>query len=156
MDDIRIRLANPADLPHILHHRLAMFEEMGHTEVAVLDRVQHLSEAYFHDALRDGGYRGWIAETGDGQVVGGGGIVIAVWPGHPGELQARRAWILNMYTEPGFRRRGIARRLMQVMTAWCRATGFNTVSLHASKDGRALYEALGFQATNEMRLDLKA
>jgi len=28
------------------------------------------------------------------------------------------------------------------------------VSLHASDDGRKLYEELGFQPTNEMRLEL--
>lgn len=154
MQDIRFRAAHPGDLPHILHHRLAMFEEMGHADAGVLDRVRFLSEAYFNGALRDGSYRGWLAETAEGQVVGGGGIVIADWPGHPGEKHARRAWILNMYTEPGLRRRGIARRLMKLMIAWCRAEGFTSVSLHASKDGRPIYEALGFRPTNEMRLSL--
>ena len=39
--------------------------------------------------------------------------------------------------------------------AWCREQGYKTVSLHASEDGRHLYEALGFKPTNEMRLGLK-
>jgi hypothetical protein len=30
-----------------------------------------------------------------------------------------------------------------------------TVILHASDEGRALYEALGFRGTNEMRVSLK-
>ena len=62
--------------------------------------------------------------------------------------------ILNMYTEPEFRRRGLARMLMEKMIAWCREQGYNTVSLHASDKGRPLYEALGFRPTNELRLAL--
>ena len=49
-----------------------------------------------------------------------------------------------MYTEPEHRRRGLARRLMAEMIAWCRAAGLGSVSLHASDAGRPLYEALGF------------
>jgi GNAT superfamily N-acetyltransferase len=62
--------------------------------------------------------------------------------------------ILNMYVEREHRRRGIARALMEKMIAWCRENGFVSVGLHASDEGRPLYEQLGFEATNEMRLKL--
>jgi GNAT superfamily N-acetyltransferase len=44
---------------------------------------------------------------------------------------------------------------METIVEWCRAEGFGYVSLHASKFGRRLYERMGFEATNEMRLYLK-
>ena len=113
-----------------------------------------VSAAYFEHAIPAGKYRGWLAETDQGQVVAGGGVVIADWPGHPRLTRPHRAWILNMYTEPTFRGQGIARRLMETMVAWCRREGFVAVSLHASDEGRALYESMGFQPTNEMRLEL--
>jgi len=43
---------------------------------------------------------------------------------------------------------------MQAMIAWCRENGFVSVELHASDEGRGLYEQLGFEATGEMRLIL--
>jgi GNAT superfamily N-acetyltransferase len=46
---------------------------------------------------------------------------------------------------------GLARALMYEILAWARATGLESLVLHTSPDGRALYEALGFAATNEMR-----
>jgi GNAT superfamily N-acetyltransferase len=52
------------------------------------------------------------------------------------------------------RRKGVARELMKVMIAWCRENGFTSVGLHASEEGRPLYEQLSFQPTNEMRLNL--
>ena len=59
-----------------------------------------------------------------------------------------------MYVVAEFRRRGIAREIMGTRIDWCRAQGFHSVNLHASTDGRPLYEQLGFEATNEMRLGL--
>lgn len=152
--EIKIRRASAADLKHILHHRVAMFEEMGFRDGAVLARVEAVSRKYFTDAIRAGTYVGWIAEDSDRQVIGGGGIVVAAWPGFPGEEQAKRAWILNMYTEPEARRHGAARRLMQAMVEWCRREGYGSVSLHASDAGRPLYESMGFKPTNEMTLML--
>jgi GNAT superfamily N-acetyltransferase len=77
------------------------------------------------------------------------------WPSHPYDLECRRATILNVYVYPGFRRKGIARRLMQTMIDWCRKESFAVVYLHASKDGKPLYEELGFEPTTEMRLKLR-
>ena len=154
--EIKVRRARAEDLEHILHHRLAMFEEIGFRDRAVLDRVEAVSREYFTEALRTGTYLGWMAEGSNGEVVGGGGIVIADWPGYPGEEQAKRAWILNMYTEPGARRHGLARKLMEAMIEWCRNEGYGSVSLHASAAGRPLYEIMGFQPTNEMSLKLRA
>jgi GNAT superfamily N-acetyltransferase len=153
--DIRVRTASVEDVEHILHHRRAMFEEIGYADHAVLEDVEDLSRAYFEKALRLGRYKAWLAEDLNGQVVGGGGIVVADWPGYPGEHRAERAWILNMYTEPGARRCGVAKRLVEAMIEWCRTSGFGIVSLHASPAGRPLYEAIGFQPTNEMTLKLR-
>lgn len=150
----RIRQANPDDLSHLVHHRRAMFEDMGHRDPGVLSRVDQSSLAYFREALRLETYKAWLAEASDGRVLAGGGIVIADWPGYPGETLAKRAWILNMYTEPEFRRHGLAKQLLQTMLEWCRGNGFRTVSLHASPAGRALYELVGFAPTNEMRIAL--
>ena len=152
--ELHIRSAGVEDLKHLLHHRRAMFEEMGFVDNVLLERVEELSREYFSEALRSGAYRAWLAEGLNGEIVGGGGIVVAAWPGYPAENHAKRAWILNMYTEPGARRRGVAKRLLEAMIAWCRSEGFSAVSLHASAAGRPVYEAAGFRPTNEMTLKL--
>jgi GNAT superfamily N-acetyltransferase len=59
--------------------------------------------------------------------------------------------VLNVYVEPHWRRRGLARRLMQEILEWAPTAGVARLVLHASREGRPLYEALGFTATNEMR-----
>lgn len=152
--EINIREANLDDLNHILHHRRAMFEEMGFRDPSVLDQVEESSREYFSEALRAGSYKAWVAEAPKGRIVAGGGIVIADWPDYPSENLAKRAWILNMYTEPEARHHDVAKQILEIMLDWCRSEGFSAVSLHASSAGRPLYEAAGFQSTNEMRLAL--
>ena len=154
-DGVGIRRATVADLDHVVRHRQLMFAEMNEHTADELDAIIPVSRSYFEEALADGGYCGWLAETESGRVIAGGGVVIVRWPGYPRSSRPRRAWILNMYTEPEYRRRGIARQLMTTMLDWCRAEGFPAVSLHASSEGRPLYEQLGFRATNEMRLKLR-
>jgi GNAT superfamily N-acetyltransferase len=63
-----------------------------------------------------------------------------------------RGFVLNMYTEPAYRRRGLAKQVLESIIAWCREQGFKAVLLHASDAGRGLYEQMGFEPTNEMRL----
>lgn len=152
--DITIRNANVADLATIIRHRRSMFGEMGYREEAALNAMEATSAPFIRAALADGSYRGWLAETALG-VVAGGGLMVVGFPSAPHDPTPHRAWILNMYTEPEYRGRGLARSIVEAMTSWCREQGFGWVSLHASEAGRHLYEQLGFKPTNEMRLSLK-
>lgn len=148
-----VREASPADVDIIVRHRRLMFAEMGVDDPVALDRMAVAARGAILAALEDGSYRAWLAEH-DGRVVAGGGIILCSFPPAPTEPNPRRPWILNVYTEHEWRRRGLARRLMQIMIDWCREQGFHNVSLHASEEGRPLYEDLGFRPTNEMKLTL--
>ena len=151
-NDVTIREAGSADLETILHHRRSMFRDMGEGTAEELDRMVEVARPWVARALADGSYRHWLAMDASGCVAGGGGVLISPWPANPHDPCTERAVILNVYTEAEFRRRGIARLVMQRILAWIKAYGLRGVNLHASENGRALYEKLGFAATNEMRL----
>ena len=144
---MHIRPATASDLETIIAHRIAMFRDMGYSD-DVLAQVETVSREILRPALSDGSYYSVLAEVEDNGVVGGAGVLILPWPGY----QPRRAWIQNVYVLPEFRRRGIAREMMQSLLARCRAEGFDSVSLHASDEGFPLYLQLGFLPTNEMWL----
>ncbi len=124
---------------------------MGGKYLESRDQFESASRQYFDTALGDGTYFGLLAEL-DGQIAAGGGVVIANWPGSPLNFEPKRAWILNIYVEPQHRRQGLAKAVTEALIDWCRQNGFGSVALHASEYGRGLYEKLGFQPTNEMRL----
>jgi len=150
--DITIREAASSESAMILHHRRSMFRDMGEGSVEELDRMVEVAGPWLAQALSDGSYRHWLALDPSGRVAGGGGVLLCPWPPSPKYPCTQRAVILNVYTEPEFRKRGIALRIMQTCMAWVKQQGFRTVNLHASAEGRPLYEKLGFEATNEMRL----
>ena len=137
----------------MLRHRRRMFEDMGFTDPAALDAMLATSTPLVARGLADGSYRGWLAALAGGSVVAGGGIITLTFQSHPRDPRPARAWVVNMYTEPAHRRRGIARRLMETMLAYCRDAGMRSLYLHASDAGRPLYRSLGFAPTNEMRID---
>jgi GNAT superfamily N-acetyltransferase len=154
MPDFTIRPATVEDIPILIRHRRMMWWDMGRRDETALEWMDAAARTYFSAAVADGSYRGFLAVNRRGEVVGGGGIVISAWPGSFHQRAPRRAMILNMYVERDHRRRGIARQLMQAMIAWCREQEFARVGLHASDEGRPLYEKLGFKPSNEMNLDL--
>lgn len=155
LSGISIRAAAVEDVPTLIRHRRMMWWDMGRRDERALQVMEQAAREYFSAAVADVSYRGYLAVNDSEEIVGGGGIVISAWPGILSQRQPRRAMILNMYVEKPYRRQGIARALMETMIVCCRSEGFLHVGLHASDEGRGLYEQLGFQPTNEMRLDLK-
>jgi GNAT superfamily N-acetyltransferase len=154
-EDFTLRGATPDDIGIVMHHRRSMFCDMGHRDGRELAAMIATSEPLFLTGLTTGSYRGWFFAAPSGTVVAGGGIILLDYHSSPTDPLAKRPFIVNMYTEPEYRRRGLARRLMGTMIDWCREEGFGGVLLHASDEGRPLYESLGFEPTNEMHLKLR-
>jgi GNAT superfamily N-acetyltransferase len=151
-NEITIRKAVSTELEIILHQRRAMFRDMGEGTAGELDRMVGVARPWLSRALADETYHHWLALDASGEVAGGGGVLLCSWPANPTDPCTQRAVILNVYTEPQFRRQGVARQVMLAILAWIKAQGFKSANLHSSREGRVLYEKLGFEATTEMRL----
>lgn len=67
--------------------------------------------------------------------------------------------VLNVYTLPDFRKKGIARRLMEDLMSFARKCGLDYVELKATEMGWPLYKSLGFEdyisCYHEMKLYCK-
>jgi GNAT superfamily N-acetyltransferase len=149
-----IRRATVADGSIITAHRRGMFEDMRVGTPADLDAMDAQFGSWVTKALAGGVYLGWFVTTEQRAIIAGAGLSIEDFPATPRDQTGRRAYVMNVYTDPPYRHRGLARRLMQTLLDWCRANGIQTVALQASDKGRPLYESLGFKSTNEMRLKL--
>ncbi|HLY77617.1 MAG TPA: GNAT family N-acetyltransferase, partial [Thermoplasmata archaeon] len=64
----------------------------------------------------------------------------------------RVPYLFSMYTEPGFRGRGLASRIVREAIRLSRRRGYTRVVLHAAPLGRRVYSRLGFERSWEMRL----
>src|SRR4051812_17040817 len=119
-----------------------MFTDMRVTiDAAALDAR---FRAWLAGTMAGGTYRAWLIETAEGEVAAGGGITVLPWPPGPQYAGDRLAFVYNVYTEPAHRRQGLARRLMDIIHLWCRENGITSVALNASRDGKPLYQAMGY------------
>jgi GNAT superfamily N-acetyltransferase len=140
--DYRVRRATLADADVLVQQRIAMFTDMQvPLDAAALDPA---FRAWLAQTMTAGTYRAWLAETAGGEVAGGGGITIIPWPPGPQYAGDRLAFVYNVYTERPHRRRGLARLIMDTIHDWCRAEGITSVALNASRDGKPLYESMGY------------
>jgi GNAT superfamily N-acetyltransferase len=161
--DFQIRFATVADLEVISWHRARMFQDMGELPPDLFESFRDQSLETFQSMFERGEYVGWLAslENEPEQIVAGAGVQLREVPPHPqtnpnGKIDivsGGQAIIQNVYTEPDWRRRGLAALLIERIIDWTHAQGIESLVLHASDEGRALYERLGFIATTEMRFN---
>jgi ribosomal protein S18 acetylase RimI-like enzyme len=149
-----IRRATADDMPIIIFHRCAMFEDMGIRDRVALDAMNAAFADWVKSKIERGDYRGWFVIDDRCAVLAGVGLWLQENLPSPRDSSNRRGYVLNVYTVPEHRRRGYARRLMGAVMKYIREQGIRTVVLHASDAGRTLYESLGMRLTNEMRIVL--
>src|SRR6185369_12946624 len=142
-----IRPVTPSDLDCICRHRDAMFREAGR-DAGDLAAMAAPFRAWLEPRLADGRYFGFLAETvatDSPEIVGGVGLMVIDWPPHPAHPQDdRRGYVLNLYVEPIFRGRGVARSLMETAETSFMELGLTYLILHATEMGRPLYEQSGW------------
>jgi GNAT superfamily N-acetyltransferase len=137
-----------------------MFQDMGDISTETFDDFVAASRDWTERALATGEYIGWLAapKATPDVVIAGGGVQVRKVAPHPcrpprdgAYAQGRHAIVINVFTEPEWRRRGVARLVMEELLRWARQEKLDRLVLHASPHARSLYEKLGFIATNEMR-----
>lgn len=149
---IRPATLETTDIEAIVHHRRSMFRDMGYIDDVTLQAMSARFQPWLRQKMEANEYLGWFALAPDASIAAGLGLWLMDWPPHMVATGRWRGNILNVYTEPAYRRAGLARALMQTALEWCTANQVSAVILHSSSDGRPLYESLGFEPTNEMRL----
>jgi len=115
----------------------------GLSDDADMTEVEHQSYEYYQKALRDGTHTAYLAFDGD-RFAGAGGIsYYQVMPTFHNP-SGNKAYIMNMYTRPEYRRQGIARRMLDILINDAKARGISFITLEATMMGRPLYESAGF------------
>jgi GNAT superfamily N-acetyltransferase len=130
-----------------------MFVAMGGDPDAVRKAVYGSGhDAWLRPKVGSGEYLGYFAVNPQGEVIAGVGLWLMNWLPGPNAPNGVAGYLCNVFTEKEYRGKGIARAMVQMAVDECRKRNLKRVSLHASDEGRPLYESMGFTSTNEMRL----
>lgn len=132
--------------------RINQLREEGATED--IDLVPTLKD-YYARHMADGTFVSWIALDGD-KIVGTSGMSFVEKPPYFGCPSGRIGLLSSMFTDPAYRRKGIARELLSRVVEEARAYGCGTVQITASDMGVLLYTSFGFvKNSNFMQYKLK-
>jgi GNAT superfamily N-acetyltransferase len=146
MPSYQLRPATLDDAAILARHRNEMFIDMGVELNAPVLAGEFV--AWLHDTMPAGLYHAWVAETGEGEIVSGGGITVIPWPPGPSYTGGKLAYVYNVYTEPSHRGRGLARQIMAAIHGFCATAGISSAALNTSRFGRPLYESLGYRVAD--------
>ena len=147
------RVTDANDIDMLMDVRLSMLRIVNDLPVDYIfdDELVVSSRRYFLE-----GDQTTVVAVDDGRCVACASMsYIEIMPtfSHP---SGKRAHLMNVYTEESYRRRGIARQLVNMLIEDARVHGAMEISLDATESGRPLYESVGFKASEEcMVIDIQ-
>lgn len=114
--------------------------------------VEQQSREYYEEALQGGTHVAYLVFEED-EFVGAGGVsFFRVMPTFHNPT-GWKAYIMNMYTRPDYRRKGLAYHTLELLIEETKKRGISHISLEATEMGRPLYERYGFvDMKDEMEL----
>lgn len=139
-----IRLAGPQDIDVVLRLRLEMLREVGSLgDGARLAELVEANRRYLEAKLTSGQYLAWLA-VDQARPVAIAALIPFERPPTGDNPAGLEGYVLNMYTAPPWRRRGLGARLLEQAIEYVRARGGRRLWLKATPAGRPVYERAGF------------
>ena len=138
--EIQYRKLTADDLDTFIQMRIRQLREEGAQED--FDLVPALKD-YYDRHMADGTFVSWLA-LDEEKIIGTSGMSFVEKPPYYGCPTGRIGLLSNMYTDPEYRRQGIARELLTRVVEEARAYGCGTVQITASDMGAILYTNFGF------------
>lgn len=144
-EKIRIRPVEAHDIPLMTAARIDYLTEMqGERPGQYVQELQENLQQFFKVTMQEGSFFALLAEY-DGKVVSYGGMILKKIPGDFNQSSYLEGDILNMYTLPSYRRKGISSLILEALLLEAKKRGISKVALHCSKDGEPLYRKYGFE-----------
>ncbi len=155
MTGFKVRPAAVRDIPTLTSQRHRMFEDMHSPpakDIAIHDKA---FPAWAKREIRAKRLICFLVEDEGGRTVGGGSLWLRDVQPYPGFAGGKIPYLMSVYTEPDFRGKGAATLVIKHAMVWAKKHGYSAMSLHASKDGRKIYESLGWASGNEMDYEFR-
>jgi len=128
------------ELDTFIQMRIRQLREEGAKED--IDLVPALKD-YYTRHMADGTFVSWLAMDGE-EIIGTSGMSFVEKPPYFGCPSGKIGLLSSMFTNPNYRRRGIAKELLTRVVAEAKEYGCGTVQITASDMGVLLYTNFGF------------
>lgn len=139
MHEIIFIKASKGHIPLLVNARIAFLSEYwGKQEPEKENKLREELYKFFEEEIPTETYITWLAVAGE-QCVGTGGMKISKKPGSFRIPDGLNGYIMNMFTLPEYRRRGIAGTILNHLIEEGREKGIKFFELHATEEGEPLY-----------------
>jgi len=145
ISNVKIHKVEEEDVSSMVQYRIDYLTEMqGVRERTFIEQLKTEMFGFFQKSISNGSFIAFVAEF-DGNILAYGGMVIREIPGDFNRSSYLEADILNMYTIPVARRKGISTIILKQLLSEAKSMGITKIALHTSKDGEKLYRSVGFK-----------
>jgi len=144
---IEIRKACVNDIPELTRLRVVFLNEVNASDGPPAGYEQNLSE-YLTRSMADNSFAAWLAEE-EGKIIATSGVCFYALAPNYSNPTSDVAYILNMFTLPEYRGRGLASELIRRLIGEAEERDCKRLALHATADGRRVYEKFGFESTDD-------
>lgn len=147
--NITYKQANLDDIELLVKSRIMVLREANHLDdSADMSEVKAQSYDYCRKAILNGECIVYLVFDDD-KLVGCGGVsFFRVMPTCHNPT-GKKAYLMNIYTSPEYRRKGIAYKTLDLLIKATREKGINHIILEATAMGRPMYEKYGFTKMND-------
>lgn len=153
--DFEYRKATINDLNLLTKTRIEVLRAANKLSIDTdMSEIEVESYKYYKAAFESDSHTAYLIFDKD-KFIGAGGIsYYTVMPTYHNP-SGKKAYVMNMYTNPDYRRKGIAIKTLDLLINDARNRGITNISLEATDMGRPLYEKYGFvQMLSEMELPM--
>lgn len=147
------KIATMEDIDELVRTRIIVLRAANKLSDDVdMSVVEEESYAYYRRALENREHIAYLVYD-NGIFIGAGGVSFyQVMPTYHNPT-GKKAYIMNMYTAPEYRRQGIAIHTLDLLVNDAREQGVSQIALEATDMGRPLYKKYGFvKMEDEMEL----
>lgn len=132
------------DIDELVRTRLVVLRAANKLSDDVdMSKVEQESFAYYKWALETGEHIAYLVYDNETFIGAGAVSFYQVMPTYHNP-SGKKAYIMNMYTNPEYRRQGIAFYTLDLLVKDARAKGVSQIALEATDMGLPLYEKYGF------------
>jgi len=143
-DPITFHRVTQPDIPALVEHRIAFALELaGPQPTEAIKTITRQLTTYFSEEIPKNTCISFMAKC-KGETAGIGSVQIREFPGNFSNPSGKWGYIMNMYTVPKFRRKGICATILNALVKAGAEIGVMSYELHATEAGAYVYEQNGF------------
>ena len=143
--------ANLNDIPELTRFRIDyLLEDIGGVKEEEREIIEERLPVYYMEHL-DKDFHVFVARcsnydsTENGRIIGCCFLLVTEKPANPNFISGKTGTVLNVYVKSEYRRKGIARRMLEDLLEYAKKLSLDYVELKSTEDGHDLYKGLGFE-----------